>query len=303
MRIGVDITYSPWRIVALDSNDEIVGSFSFDRSENKPTGDLDEFRRLIAFAGRRPLTTVGIGGSGVHLKHIVVPYSNDPEDIVQNHTGEIISGASMETEDALIDCSIVDNVQQEEVRKTRVLAVAASREPVMSAVEFLFDAGLDVAAVEPFAFSQLRYSQKTEKPSAGRFWIRLTPEFLAVSAMHDDKIVFWREIFQNFGSLAESGVTGEMAREGIVSEIAQSLDFFAAKHHQVEVEEIHFLPETPGAEQLRGALGDAAGTEVRIENPFERFNTAPEGIPDAALTERPGFAVPYGLALRGKATP
>lgn len=296
---GIDVTGDPWRVVVADRKGEIMGSYKIRigaRPDAEISSDLSSF--LLRFGKRIPVV-LGIGGRGVTLKHIVLPRL-EGADLMGAATSELMATVTFPEENAVIDCSIMERIEQDGIGKIRVLGVLAEKKPVVEIIERIHRGGGEVIAVEPTAFSILRYSERMDLPDAGRFWIHIRPDSLSVAALANGSIIFWREVLRDFSLLAETGMRAEMAREGTVSEAVQSLDYFSTKHHQIEISQVMLISSLKDKASLKLQLAQGLGIDVVSEDPFERLAASPNERPEGDNVGPEAYLVATGLALRSE---
>lgn len=297
MKAGVDITTDPWRIVMTDKRNTVVGSYRLHlgaRSGEEISSDIGAF---FSRFGKRIPVSIGIGGRGVTLKHMILPRL-EGDDLKGAAAAELSASLTTPIENPLVDCSVMESIEQDGIGKFRVLGVIAERKLVVNAIERLHRAGAEVTSIEPTAFSILRYTDRLDSPALGRFWIHLRADSLSVAATVEGKIVFWREVVRDFSLLPSMGMSAEMAREGMVSEVVQSFDYFATKHHQVEMAQIIFVSSFEDSSALRAAIAQGLGLEIRVEDPFERLEASPNERPQGDAAGNGAWVVAMGLALR-----
>lgn len=298
MTAGIDISTSEWRAVVMESDGHIVGSFRIsvaNRPQAEVSQDLATF--LSGRFSKKIDVVLGVGGKGVVIRHLVLPRL-ERSDLLGVAGSELAAQMNSSIDNALFDCSVIEEFEQDGITKLRVLAVSAERDPIVSAIETIQAAGGEVQAVEPAAFAMLRYADRMENPAAGRFWVQLHEHVISVGATIDGKIIFWRDIFQDVSLIGESGVRAQMAREGIISEVAQSYEFFSTKHHQVEISQAIFLSSFKAGASLCESLGPALELEMEDENPFLRLDASPNEYPEADRAGASAYVVAAGLAMR-----
>lgn len=297
MTAGIDITGDPWRVVVADRKGEVMGSYkvrSGDRPPAEISSDLSSF--LMRFGKKIPVV-LGVGGRGVTLKHMVLPCL-EGTDLIGAASSELLSSVTIPGENALIDCSTIERIEQDGIGKIRVLGVIAEKKPVVENIDRIHKGGGEVIAVEPTPFSILRYCGRMDSPDAGRFWIHIRPDSLSVAAIANGNIIFWREVIRDFSLLAGTGMRAEMTREGTVSEAVQSFDYFSTKHHQVEVSQIMLISSLQEGTPLKNQLADGLGLEVVVEDPFHRLAASPNERPEGDTSGPAAYLIAAGLALR-----
>lgn len=296
---GIDISTRDWRAVAMESDGTIVGSFRIgagDRPREEVSRDLATF--LTGRFGKKVSVILGVGGKGVILHHLILPRL-ERADLFGVAGSELAAQMNCSIDNALFDCSVIEEIEQDGITKLRVLAVSAERDPIVAAIETIQAGGCEVQAVEPAAFALLRYADRMETPEAGRFWVQVHENVISAGATVDGKIIFWRDIFLDASLIAEAGVKSQMTRESIISEVAQSYDFFSTKYHQVEIDQAIFLSSFPAGASLRDAMALALGLDVVDENPFVRLGASPNEYPETDRAGAPAYVVAAGLAMRG----
>jgi Tfp pilus assembly PilM family ATPase len=174
-----------------------------------------------------------------------------------------------------------------------VMAIAAPNRLIRDSLSFVQDAGLkcQVFATIPLALVNLP-QLRNESPSDTSLLVHPSAGSCYMAICSRDELLF-ANVFP--AQLAEDGNV-----ERIVSRVTKAVVFFKRRFNR-EVDSVTLSGETSGPNNLAEAIGQELGITVEAFDPEETLDITPLGDEAQAFQElMPSFAVPIGLALRGK---